>query len=110
MAGDWSLPDEERSEAVNRLASNIASLAFSAGVTITDGEATKLAEKAEQKAYIVAGVESRTSTGLRPHDETFRAYTRSRPLRSSAGSIAPGVVGFWDQECAEVKATALNDE
>lgn len=79
-ASHWSLPDAERSEAVNRLALNIASLAFSAGVSINDGEATKLAEKAEQKAYTVAGVESRTTTGLRPHDETFRAYTRSRPL------------------------------
>lgn len=73
---NWSLPDTERSQAVNRLAVNIATLAFAAGFSISDGEATELAERAEKKAYTVALVESRTTTGTRPHAETFRAYTR----------------------------------
>jgi hypothetical protein len=73
---DWSLSDEQRAETVKRLAQSIASLAFSAGASVSDDIASDAAATAEKKSYTVARVEARTTTGVRPHSETLLAYTR----------------------------------
>lgn len=61
---------------MSRVAANIATIAFSQGQQISDADAERAAENAEQKAYTVARVEAQTTTGVRPHSETYEAYTR----------------------------------
>jgi large subunit ribosomal protein L31/Ran GTPase-activating protein 1 len=73
---DWFLSEEQRAETVRRVAENIASLAFTRGVDISDSRADELAAILEKKAYNVARVESRTTTGVRPANESLRSYTR----------------------------------
>lgn len=79
MAGQWELRRDQRDEVVHRLTANIASLAFAQGVSMRLGDAESAAETAEKKAYTVASVESRTTSGQRPHAESLRAYTRQVP-------------------------------
>lgn len=76
MADDWQLSDEQRQETIARVTANIASLAFFRGKTITGDVSASTAEAIEKKAYTVARVEARTTTGVRPHAETLEAYTR----------------------------------
>ena len=73
---EWSLSDEQRAETVARITQSIANLAFSQGTSIDDAEAQHLAKIAEKKAYTVAQVESRTTTGSRPLSDSLKAYTR----------------------------------
>ena len=73
---DWSLSSDQRKSTVSRVAANIATLAFSKGQQISDSDAERAAENAERKAYTVARVEAKTTTGVRPHSETYEAYTR----------------------------------
>ena len=73
---EWSLSDEQRAETVARITQSIANLAFSQGTSIEDAEAQHSATIAEKKAYTVAQVESRTTTGIRPHSDSLKAYTR----------------------------------
>ena len=74
--GEWALSAEQREDTTTRVAQNLASMAFFAGGSIPDTEARRLAAEFERKAYTVARVEARTTTGTRPHAETFAAYTR----------------------------------
>ena len=73
---EWALSDEQRAETVTRITQSIANLAFSQGRNIDDAEAQETANKVEKKAYTVAHVESRTTTGIRPHSDSLKAYTR----------------------------------
>ena len=73
---DWKLSDDQRKNTITRVAANIASLLFSKGQQISDTDAHRAAEVAEKKAYTVATVEATTTTGFRPHAETYEAYTR----------------------------------
>ena len=82
--GPWSLDAACREETISRLTANIASLAFAKGVSIALEDARSAAVTAEKRAYTVAGVESRTTTGYRPRSESLRAYTRC----SHAGCIS----------------------
>ncbi|KAK9804382.1 hypothetical protein WJX72_010405 [[Myrmecia] bisecta] len=76
MAEDWSLTEEDRKETVDRIRNNIATLGFTHGKSISEDQAARAAVAIEKKAYTVARVEARTTTGIRPHAETFKAYTR----------------------------------
>ena len=73
---EWSLSSDQRKSTVVRVAANIANIAFSKGQQISDADAERAAENAERKAYTVARVEAKTTTGVRPHSETYEAYTR----------------------------------
>lgn len=73
---DWSLSSGQRKSTVSRVAANIATIAFSQGQQVSDSDAERAAENAERKAYTVARVEAKTTTGVRPHSETYEAYTR----------------------------------
>ena len=73
---DWSLSSDQRKSTVSRVAANIATIAFSHGQQLSDSDAERAAENAERKAYTVARVEAKTTTGVRPHAETYEAYTR----------------------------------
>ncbi|KAL3151845.1 hypothetical protein ABBQ38_012810 [Trebouxia sp. C0009 RCD-2024] len=73
---EWSLSADQRKSTVSRVAANIATIAFSQGEQISDADAERAAENAERKAYTVARVEAQTTTGVRPHSETYEAYTR----------------------------------
>ena len=74
--GPWALDAASREETISRLTANIASLAFAKGVSVALEDARSAAVAAEKRAYTVAGVESRTTTGHRPQSESLRAYTR----------------------------------
>ena len=76
---DWSLSEEQRAETVRRVAENMMSLAFTRGIDISDARAQELAATLEKKAYNVARVESRTTTGARPASESLKSYTRHAP-------------------------------
>ena len=73
---EWSLTSDQRKSTVARVAANISSIAFSKGQQVSDADAERAAENAERKAYTVARVEAKTTTGVRPHSETYEAYTR----------------------------------
>lgn len=72
----WSLTDAERVETVERVAQNYATLSFNRGIDVTDAEAKETAVALEKKAYTVASVEARTTTGVRPHAEVLKSYAR----------------------------------
>lgn len=73
---EWCLSADQRKSTVSRVAANIATIAFSQGQQISGADADRAAENAERKAYTVARVEAQTTTGVRPHSETYEAYTR----------------------------------
>ena len=77
MAGQqWALDQEQRQETIRRTAENIFALAYSQHKAVTDREAAEAARIVEEKAYTVARIESQTTTGQRPADESLKAYTR----------------------------------
>ncbi len=75
-SNEWQLSVEQREDTIARLAKNLASMTFFSGGSIPDSEALRLAKDFEKKAYTVARVEARTTTGVRPQAETFYAYAR----------------------------------
>lgn len=72
----WQLGRDERNETVRRVAENLFSLAYSRKKPLNDKDAHSIAQKIEEKAYNTARIESKTTTGQRPADESLRAYTR----------------------------------
>ena len=72
MEEDWALTDAQRAETVSRVRDSISGLAFFRGAKLPDAEVAATAEAAEKKAYTVARVEARTTTGVRPHHETLK--------------------------------------
>jgi Ran GTPase-activating protein 1 len=75
-ADDWSLDQPTREATVSRLSANLVSMAFARSAALDIAEALEKARSAERRAYTTAQVESRTTTGVRPHAETLRAYAR----------------------------------
>lgn len=73
---EWSLDQATRDATVSRLAANLVSMAFARGARLDAADAAAAASAAERKAHTTAQVESRTTTGVRPHAETLRAYAR----------------------------------
>jgi large subunit ribosomal protein L31/Ran GTPase-activating protein 1 len=76
VAPEWSLSEEQRADTVSRIRANISSMAFFAGAPLPPDAVAAAATAAERKAYTVARVEARTTTGERPHHETLKAYVR----------------------------------
>lgn len=72
----WSLSQQERDAAVERIANNISNIAFFKGLSISDEVAKTAAAAAEKKAYNAALVAARTTTGNRPAAESTSAYAR----------------------------------
>lgn len=79
-APSWQLSRDERDETVKRTAENIFALAYSRKKAVNDREARQAAQRIEEKAYTVARIESETTTGQRPPEESLRAYTRYAAL------------------------------
>lgn len=73
---DWGLSDEQRQDTLGRLRANLAAMAFFRGEPIPDDMVDAAAAAIEKKAYTIARVEARTTTGTRPHHETLKAYVR----------------------------------
>jgi hypothetical protein len=78
----WELSADQRAVTVERITASITNLAFARGVSLPLDYARQAASKAEKKAYTVAQVESRTTTGVRPESESLAAYTRCECTRS----------------------------
>ncbi len=74
--GEWQLSREQRADTVERIKSNLASMHFFTGKPRADVDLRGLASSLEKRAFTVATVESRTTTGFRPHHETLKAYAR----------------------------------
>lgn len=72
----WFLTQQDREATVDRIASNISTIAFFKGLEISDAAAKAAAVAAEKKAYTAAQVAARTTTGNRPVAETTSAYAR----------------------------------
>ncbi|WIA30005.1 hypothetical protein OEZ86_000102 [Tetradesmus obliquus] len=72
----WSLSQQEREATVDRIASNISTIAFFKGLEISDDAAKTAAVAAERKAYTAAQVAARTTTGNRPAAEITSGYAR----------------------------------
>jgi hypothetical protein len=62
---EWSLTDAQRQETVGRVANNISAMAFFRGTPIPDDAVQAASAAVEKKAYTVARVEARTTTGIR---------------------------------------------
>ena len=76
MAEEWSRSNKQRQDTIRRMAANFAAIVFSKGGQINDAEALQAATGIEKKAYVVASVEAKTTTGQRPAEETEQAYIR----------------------------------
>ena len=74
--GEWQLSSEQRADTVERIKVNLASMHFFLGKAPADADLRALASNIEKRAFTVATVESRTTTGFRPHHETLKAYAR----------------------------------
>ncbi|KAK9822823.1 hypothetical protein WJX81_005289 [Elliptochloris bilobata] len=113
---EWQLSAEQRDDTVARVAQNLASLTFFAGGSVPDSEALRLATEFEKKAYTVARVEARTTTGTRPHAETFAAYTRklasllleASKARSAANGAADASGGVLQPAAAPADASQVD--
>jgi len=73
---EWSLTEEQRQETVSRIRLNLSTMAFFRQAPLPDDAVATAAVTMEKKAYTVAKVEARTTTGVRPHHETLKAYIR----------------------------------
>jgi Ran GTPase-activating protein (RanGAP) involved in mRNA processing and transport len=80
--GEWQLSSEQRADTVERIKENLATMHFFSGkpraevAEVAEVHLGRLAGSLEKRAYTVATVESRTTTGFRPHHETLKAYAR----------------------------------
>jgi large subunit ribosomal protein L31/Ran GTPase-activating protein 1 len=73
----WQLTDQQRADTVDRLAANLASLAFFRDrQPLSAPAALDAARDIERRAYTAAQVSARTTTGHRPRAETTSAYAR----------------------------------
>jgi hypothetical protein len=76
MSAQWELDHAHRHETVRRTAENLFALAYSRNRAVSDKEAAEAAKVIEEKAYTVARIESQTTTGQRPPNESLKAYIR----------------------------------
>lgn len=65
VQAEWALSDSQRQETVRRLAQNVSAMAFFRVAPIADDAVAAAAAAIEKKAYTVARVEARTTTGVR---------------------------------------------
>ena len=92
-AEDWALTEAQRQETVSRVRDSISGLAFFRGAKLPDAEVAAAAEAAEKKAYTVARVEARTTTGVRPHHETLKVGRDEGASRSALSGERSGAAG-----------------
>lgn len=69
---EWALSEEQRADTQRRIRANIASIAFFRDLHLSDEALDQASVSAERKAYTVARVEARTTTGHRPSGETLK--------------------------------------
>jgi large subunit ribosomal protein L31/Ran GTPase-activating protein 1 len=69
---DWTLTDAQRAETVARIRTNVSTMAFFRSAPLPADLVEAAAVAVERKAYTVARVEARTTTGMRPHHETLK--------------------------------------
>lgn len=89
---EWSLSDEQRQDTVGRIMASISTMSFFRNTPMPDEVVSVTAAGIEKKAYTVARVEARTTTGMRPHTETLRAYIRKLAalvLEAVQNGVAP---------------------
>jgi len=70
---EWNLSDSQRADTIDRIKKNMFNMYFfsyEAKPTVPDIGA--IAAVIEKKAYTVAKVEAKTTTGYRPHHETLK--------------------------------------
>lgn len=72
--GEWQLSGDQRADTVERIKDNLASMHFFYEDNSMPSEVNlgMLASVIEKKAYTVARVEAKTTTGTRPHHETLK--------------------------------------
>ena len=105
MAEGWSRSNVQREDTVRRMAANFAAIVFSKGGQINDAEALQAATGIEKKAYIVASVEAKTTTGQRPAEETEQAYIRCNICLQTADVQIEHKLGWPRQpHCASAMA------
>lgn len=70
---EWHLSDDQRADTVERIKKNMFNMYFFSNETdrIMCDMGT-IAAVIEKKAYTVAKVEAKTTTGFRPHHETLK--------------------------------------
>ena len=70
---DWSLSDDQRADTVSRIKESMATMTFfSSHSDLNQCQLDAIATTIEKKAYTVAKVEAKTTTGTRPHHETLK--------------------------------------
>jgi large subunit ribosomal protein L31/Ran GTPase-activating protein 1 len=70
---EWNLSDSQRADTIDRIKKNMFNMYFFSYETkpaVSDIGA--IAAVIEKKAYTVAKVEAKTTTGYRPHHETLK--------------------------------------
>jgi Ran GTPase-activating protein (RanGAP) involved in mRNA processing and transport len=73
---EWALSKDQREDTIERIKSSLSNMHFFCSGASQPGDLYSLAKTIESRAYTVATVESRTTTGFRPHHETLKAYAR----------------------------------
>jgi large subunit ribosomal protein L31/Ran GTPase-activating protein 1 len=106
---EWTLSDEQRADTVSRIRTNISSMAFFRGAPQPPEAVAAAAAAIERKAYTVARVEARTTTGMRPHHETLKARAASSPARPRppSGACSPCPSGASARPADGVCALAM---
>lgn len=79
QAEEWALSEAQRQETVDRMAKNISAMAFFRGAPIADDVVAAAAAAVEKKAYTVARVEARTTTGVRCGSSRLRHRRQPPP-------------------------------
>lgn len=72
----WKLSPEQRADTVERITASLANMHFFSGQPHADADLRSLAKTIESRAHTTATVESKTTTGHRPKNETLKAYAR----------------------------------
>jgi len=76
MSAEWQLSEEQRADTVVRIRETMATMSFFSGreeiLAEFQYDLDAIAPLIEKKAYTVAKVEARTTTGMRPHHETLK--------------------------------------
>ena len=90
---EWTLSDAQREDTVSRIRSNIAAMAFFRSAPLPADVVAAAAVAVEKKAYTVARVEARTTTGMRPAHESLKAYVRKLSSLVLEVVVAGGAVG-----------------
>eukprot|EP00889_Picochlorum_renovo_P003979 jgi/Picre1/31009/NNA_006367.t1 len=74
---EWQLSAEQRADTIARIKASMATMYFfQNGNDAQNQDLGAMAAMIEKKAYTVAQVEAKTTTGVRPHHETLKAYVR----------------------------------